>query len=189
MRRPKKTPREKPKRGAPPSGERSAARPGARGRTPRKDHVPRGTADHGAYRRDRRTPQATPGGHRCRGDRVGEDDATAQGVPPGRPRRAWGHRPYAAAAPCRADRGVAHRQRTRRGPWRGGRLRGAFHRPDLGADGGQGGHRRVAAQRDPARPDAQTLCLRDRRRGPRTQPQRRLHPRLPEASPSRGGAI
>ena len=167
------------------TARKNAAQEAQPGLAPRRreTRVPPRTADHATHRRDRRTPQAKPGGHRCRRDRVGEDHAIAQGLPCGGPRRARRHRPYAAPTPCGANGGVADRQRTRRGLRRGGGLRRAVHRPNVRADRGQGGDRRSAAQRDPARPGAQALLVRDRRRGPRTQPQRRLHPRLPETRP------
>ena len=62
---------------------------------------------------------------------------------------------------------------------RGGRVLRAIRRPRRRRHDRACDDRRHPSRRDPTRPDVAPLRHADRRRGPRAQPQHRLHPRLP----------
>ena len=94
----------------------------------------------------------------------------------------WSHRAHAAAPPRRAHRGGAHCRGTERRAGARSRLCRALRRAHFGGNRRQGDDRRPAAERDPARPQARPLRVRDRGRSPRTQPERRFHPRQPAAA-------
>ncbi len=64
----------------------------------------------------------------------------------------------------------------------GRRLPGPLHRPVEPRHARQGDDRRHPARGDAARPGAAPLRHDHHRRGPRAQPQHRLHPRLPQAA-------
>ena len=86
-----------------------------------------------------------------------------------------------------AARTVAERiaDELKRAAGRGGRLRGALHRPLARGHAAAADDRRPAAGRDPERPAAAPLRHDHHRRGARAQPQHRLPARLPEADPAR----
>ena len=83
-----------------------------------------------------------------------------------------------------AARSVAERiaEELERRARRGRRLPGALHRPVERRHPRQGDDRRHPARRDAARPGAAQVRHDHHRRGPRAQPQHRLHPRLPQAA-------
>ena len=120
-----------------------------------------------------------PGGDRGRGDRLGQDHPDPEDLPGARPRRARPDR----AHPAPPDRGPQRRRADRGGDRHaagGDRgLPGAVHRPLLARHPREADDRRHPARRAAARPAALGLRHADHRRGPRAQPEHRLHPRLP----------
>ena len=124
-----------------------------------------------------------PGGDRRRRDRLGQEHAAARSCA-SRPAAAStaliGHtQPRRVAARTIAER-VAEELGTPLGDDVGYTVR--FNDQVGDGDARQGDDRRHPARRAPARPDAPPLRHADHRRGPRAQPQHRLHPRLPEAA-------
>ncbi len=173
----------------------AAARPGragaadrpARGQCPH-DHVPRAAAGVAASRRDRRGHPRPPGRDRGRRDGLGEDDPAAQDLHGAGSGRAGDDRPHPAPAAGGPHGGRPHRRGAGRRAWWGHRVRRALHRPGRRRHAREADDRRHPAGRAAARSPAVGLRHHHRGRGPRAQPQHRLHPRLPgpAAAPAAG---
>ena len=165
--------------------EAAAARVEARTARGAGGFLPAGAAGQPAEGRDRRGHPRQPGGHRRGRDRLGQDHAAAEDLPGAWPRRHRPDRAYPAPADRGAHRGRADRRGARHRGRRGGRLQGAVHRQVQRRHLRQGDDRRHPAGRDAAGPAAAALRHPDHRRGPRAQPEHRLHPRLPQAAAAR----
>ena len=117
-------------------------------------------------------------------DGLGQDHPDPEDLPGAGPRRDRSDRAHPAPPSGRAGGGDPDRRGARRRARRCGGLRRALHRSGVGHDAGQGHDRRHPAQRAPTRPRPARLRHDHHRRGPRTQPEHRLHPRLPGAAPA-----
>ena len=162
---------------------RRRAGPGAAAaRRPAGDPLPGGTAGEPAEGRDPRRRPRPSGRDRGRRDRLRQDHPAAQDLPGTGPRHPRDDRSYPAPAPGRPQRGRADRRGAGHPGGPGGRLYRPVRRPGGRDHPGQGDDRRHPAGRVAAGPPAARLRHTDHRRGARTQPQHRLHPRLPQAA-------
>ncbi len=146
------------------------------------DPLPGGAAGQRPPGGHRRRDPRPPGRDRRRRDRLREDHPDPEDLPRARPRRARTDRAHPAAPARRAHRRRPHRRGAGHRAGRRRRLEGALHRPRRREHAGQADDRRHPARRADRRPDAPPVRHADHRRGPRAQPQHRLHPRLPDAS-------
>ena len=166
------------------SAARRAVAPSGCPRAASPDHLPITARRDG----DRGGDPAPPGDRRLGRHRLGEVHPAPQVLPRGRARGRRADRPHPAPADRRPDGRPPHRRGTRRAARPLGRLQDPLpgHHPGGGLH--QDHDRRDPPGRGGRRPPALGLRHAHRRRGPRAQPQHRLHPGLPAHARRTGGA-
>ena len=154
----------------------------------RRAVLPGGAADHRPARRAARRAAGQPGRDRGRRDRVGQEHAAAEDLPGARARRAGARSATPSPggsppgpSPSASPRSSASRSGDRWATPSASPTRSATDtRVKVMTDG-------ILLTEIAARPAAARLRHDHRRRGPRAQPEHRLHPRLPQAAPARAG--
>ena len=149
------------------------------------DHLSARAAGQPAQGRNRPRHPREPGRDHRGGDRLGQDDPDPQDLPRARPGRQRADRPHPAAPAGGPDGGRADRRGAGQPARPDRRVPGAVHRCVSRRHADQADDRRHPADRAGPRPEAQPLRHADHRRGPRAQPEHRLHPGLPPAAAAR----